>query len=95
MGLSLAEAQKRAKKNKKKGSLSHHMIPALTGAGMGAAARGYEAALQGVMTNKGQLVKALRRALPSAAGGAASGLVGGLVLSGVVDAAKRSLREKK
>lgn len=93
MGLALAKAQKNKAKAKKKGGLSHHALPALTGAAVTGGARGYESVVQDVLRNKQTMAKALRRALPAIGGGTVGGLLGGLVLSGAVDVAKKAMKK--
>lgn len=88
MGLSIAGGRKKGKEESK------YVMPAVTGAGLGAAARGYEdAALR--MAKGQRLAKAVRGALPAAGGGAAAGVLGGLVFAGAVDQAKKALKGKK
>ena len=98
LGASLAAAHK-GKDGEKPSIAKKYGLPALTGAAVGAGARGYESVAsdmlgRGVGLNKASLAKALRRAIPKTGGGAASGLLGGLVLSGVVDIAKKAIERK-
>lgn len=99
LGLSLAAAQK-SKRKKDDSGVAHHLIPAATGTVLGAGARGYESVAadmlrRGGPKGKAKLVQALRRAAPKIGGGAAGGFFGGLVLSGVVDAAKKAIKENR
>lgn len=97
LGLSVAAGRN---KSKDKGSpYTKFVLPALSGAAIGGASRGFEDVVER-MAEKGSpkgikgLIRAARKIGPAVGGGAAGGLFGGLVLSGVVDAAEKMMEKK-
>ena len=92
MGLGVAAGRKRAKKSDSK--VDKFLLPAAVGAAAGGLSRGSEDVVARLGRGKGGLMRRIQKALPATAGGVAGGALGGLVLSGVVDAAMRSIEKK-
>jgi len=94
LGLSIAAGRKKSKGGGNK--LNKYLLPALSGAAIGALSRGTENIMINRMGDGGRkgLTQAFRRALPAAGGGAAGGLLGGLVLSAAVEGAMKAMNKE-
>lgn len=99
LGLSIAAGRKKGKSDKDPSFAQKMVIPALTGAAIGAGSRSFENIVEqlseGRPKNKAQVVKVLKKALPSAGGGAIGGLLGGVILSAAVEGATKALKKKE
>lgn len=95
VGMGVAAGRHHSEEHKSS-PVTKFVMPAVTGAGVGALGRGVEHLSAHLATHgRAGLTDGLRKALPAAAGGAAGGAIGGLVLAGVVEQATRMLGEKK
>ena len=98
MGMSIAAGRKKGKGDKGSSFAQKLLIPALTGAALGAGSRSFENIVEqlssGKPKNKAQVVKVLKKALPSAGGGAVGGLLGGVILSAAVEGATKALKKE-
>ena len=94
LGLSIASGRK---KSKQPGGSKYtkFLMPALSGAALGALSRGTESiTMGGLGGGRKGLLRAFKKAVPAAGGGAAGGLLGGLVLSAAVDGAMKAMKKK-